>query len=145
MNIQAHQSFQRQLYEAHKARQARFAEAARKQAAKDARAARLAATMPIWQKSPIYFNEHVTAFRNYQYHNKTCRYLLYVKRKCRELGVTLDYLKEGRASVKAKIRNEIWYELRHMDPPASLPQIGQMFERHHTTIQSGIEQHMRTL
>lgn len=90
---------------------------------------------PVWQRSDIRFDQHVTAYREYLFLRNADKAKLHVKRRAISLGFTLEDItgpsrKRDVVAARQKIMFEVYTYFNK-----SLLEIGRMFGgRDHTTV-----------
>lgn len=91
--------------------------------------------IPLWKQRETRFDAHVMEYRTWQADQVSPK-RAYIRRRAVELGVTYDeVIGEGRSRSIVAARHLIVWEMKHLWPQASWPELGRiMGDRDHTTI-----------
>lgn len=94
---------------------------------------------PLWQREVIRFDDHITAWQMHLANALTPNYIVYIKRRCIELGMSYDDLRADKYAKKCpSAQHLIQWELR---TKFNLPfmRIGLLFDREYTTIVKNVK------
>lgn len=90
---------------------------------------------PLWRTESISFSAHVDDWyrRDIEFGNRPAAYM---RKRAPELGVTYDQIIASSRCKKAvwQARQRLIVEVKEAFPRLSLPQLGRLFHRDHTTI-----------
>lgn len=145
-HVQSPMSYAQRLQAEHKARQARWRAAARRVPQdpkvlppKQDYVRTMVKQIPLWTMEPIHFDDHVKALDRWRaeiFLAPASPLRTYIKRRCEELEVEYRAIMSvTRRRDVVEARQLIMWEIKtHVKPEITLPELGRLFDRDHTTV-----------